>query len=96
MGILSCKNRIGIYLISRDVCQKQCEGGTPDLREKVNNFLSSVTTKKDFPVATHFNGSTRNHRWEGNIVNDHDPSWSDTKKVKGNILDAQAKVIPPS
>jgi hypothetical protein len=62
LGNFSCKTNNCIYLISCDVCHKQCKGETTDLRKRINNHRSSIRTKKDLPVATHFNGN--NHRWE--------------------------------
>ena len=80
LGNFSCKTNNCIYLISCDVCHKQYVGETTDLRKRINNHRSSIRTKKDLPVATHFNGN--NHRWEDMsiMVIDHDPRWSDTER----------------
>ena len=80
LGNFSCKTNNCIYLISCDVCHKQYIGETTDLRKRINNHRSSIRTKKDLPVATHFNGN--NHRWEDMsiMVIDHDPRWSDTER----------------
>ena len=82
LGNFTCKTNNCVYLINCDVCQKQYVGETTDLRKRVNNHRSSIRTKKDLPVAIHFNSS--NHRWEDMtiLVIDNDPTWSDAERKK--------------